>query len=124
MILKLLWQHHNILPLAVAKGHDITVSQLNVATTSNLLAVQSCSVGAVQVDEIWFDLAYFVSILIRFRNVPKLNNSVLFADTRVLQLKVDNGLIATHEPAAARIQVYCVDHVFGLEDEHAPLLFT
>lgn len=76
-------QHHDIFSLAVAKAHHIAVPQLDVSTTSNLLAVQPRSVRAVQVDEIWFDLAYLVAVLVRLCDVSELHNSVLLADARV-----------------------------------------
>lgn len=117
-------QHHDIFSLAVAKAYDIAVPQLNVSTTSNLLTVQPRSVCAVQVDEIWFDLAYLVAVLVRLCDVSELHNSVLLANARVFQLEVDDGLIASHEPAAARVEVNGINHVFALEDEHAPLLFA
>lgn len=119
-------KHHHILSLAASKLQNIFIPELKVPRRLNPLAVQLRAIARFQVDNVGLDLArlllHAVLVLDRLLDVPELNHGMLPAAARMLQHVVDDLARAAEQPAAARVQLDGVGHVFAFEHEHAPLL--
>lgn len=119
----ILWsQHDDIFSRTVSKQQHVLVPQLEIPTARNLFVVQDGSVSALQVNNIRLHFANLVAIFIPFLSVAELNDSVLFAEARMLCGQVNNSHLSPYQPAAPCTQFNCVDNISTFENKELPVI--
>ena len=117
-------QHDHVLALTARELEDIFISQLEVATRFDILAIQFSAIAALQIDHIWLDLPLRAPhpelVFHDLLYVPELYHGMLPAGARVLKHVVHHLVGATQQPAALLPQLDCVDYIVALENKHAP----
>jgi hypothetical protein len=58
------WQHHYILPLTISKRDYITIDELQITAGFHQLAIELCTVRALQVDQVRLNFVSLVPILV------------------------------------------------------------
>lgn len=115
-------EHKHVLPRTGPELDHVLVSQLQVPTIRDLVAVELGTIRALQVDQIRLHTADLIPVLVPLLRIAELDDGMLLANARVLGWQVGNGQIPPDEPAAARVQFNGVDDLVALEDVQPPLV--